>query len=94
MFIRCLSAILLAGLMATPAWAEQKTATDKVVDTFMALDGDDSGTVSSDEYKAMVEKRANERFSQMDANGDGEVSADEYRAFWVKEKAKWYRLKR
>jgi len=94
MSVRCLSAILLVTLMATPAWAEQKTATDKVVDTFMALDTDSNKAVSYGEYKAMVEQRASERFAQMDANHNGEVSADEYRGFWQKEKAQWYRLKR
>jgi len=93
MSIRCLSAILLSVLMATPAWAEPKTATDKVVDIFMAL-GNGKDSVSYDEYKAMVDRRADERFKQMDANHDGKVSADEYRQFWFKEKAKWYRLKR
>ncbi|MDX8405664.1 MAG: thymidylate synthase [Mariprofundus sp.] len=94
MSVRCMSTILLLTLMATPAWAGQKTATDKVVDTFMALDGDDSQSVTFDEYKMMVDQQANERFSHMDRNRDGEVSADEYREFWGAEKAKWYRLNR
>jgi len=94
MSVRCFSAILLVTMMATPAWAEQKTATDKVVDTFMALDGDASQSVSFNEYKAMVDQQAAERFRHMDSNRDGQVSADEYRAFWGTEKAKWYRLNR
>jgi len=94
MFIRKLSAILLMLLITSPAWAEPKTATDKVVDTFMQLDEDASSGVSFSEYKAMVDQQAASRFSQMDSNRDDEVSEDEYRQFWTKEKARWYRLQR
>jgi len=94
MSIRYSSIVLLLTLLASPAWAGPKTATDKVVDSFMELDGNGSESVSWAEYKSMVDKKARKRFRQMDGNRDGEVSADEYRAFWSKEKASWYRLKR
>ncbi|TLS68585.1 thymidylate synthase [Mariprofundus erugo] len=94
MSVRSLSAILLVVVMATPAWAAQKTSTDKVVDAFMALDTDASSAVSFDEYNAMVEQQAQDRFAQMDANHDGEVSEDEYRQFWLERKAERYRLQR
>ncbi len=71
-----------------------KTATDKIVDKFMALDVDESAGVSMDEYITMVQQRVMARFAAMDANGDGEVSEDEYRMFWKSRMAKWYRLKR
>jgi len=71
-----------------------KTATDKIVDKFMALDVDDSAGVSMDEYITMVQQRVMARFAAMDGNGDGEVSEDEYRIFWKSRMAKWYRLKR
>jgi len=94
MSVRSVSAILLSALLVTPVWAGPKTATDKVVDTFMELDGDSSDGVSFSEYKAMVDQRARERFYQMDADRSGDVTADEYRQFWHKEKNRWYRLKR
>jgi len=83
-----------------PAIAERKrnngpkTATDKIVDKFMALDVDESAGVSMDEYITIVQQRVMARFAAMDANGDGEVSEDEYRVFWKSRMAKWYRLKR
>ena len=60
----------------------------------MLLDIDESESVSFEEYKAMVDGRAQTRFEEMDANGDEEVSDAEYRAFWRENKAKWYRLQR
>ncbi|MDQ6987892.1 MAG: hypothetical protein Q9M25_08830 [Mariprofundaceae bacterium] len=85
---------------AVPLVAERKrnngpkTATDKIVDKFMALDMDNSAGVSMDEYITMAQQRVMARFAAMDANRDGEVSEDEYRAFWKSRMAKWYRLKR
>jgi len=84
----------MLGLMASTAAAAPKSATDKVVDTFMELDANHSDSVSYAEYKAMVDQRARLRFIAMDTNRDNEVSEDEYREFWRKTKAKWYRLKR
>jgi len=94
MFVRWVGAVLLFFLAATPAMAEVETSTDKIVDAFMALDSDQSDSVSYAEYKAMVDERAKTRFGAMDTNRDGEVSDEEYREFWRKTKAKWYRLKR
>ena len=74
--------------------SEVKTSTDKIVDTFMNLDLDESEAVSFEEYKTMVDLRALTRFEEMDANGDGEVTDVEYRKFWRENKAKWYRLQR
>jgi len=68
--------------------------TDKIVLRFMELDLDQSAGVSFDEYMAMVNQRAADRFKSMDANDDGEVSEEEYRTFWQTRKAQWYRLKR
>jgi len=68
--------------------------TDKIVLRFMELDLDQSTGVSFEEYMAMVNQRAEDRFKSMDANQDGEVSEDEYRTFWQSRKAQWYRLKR
>lgn len=70
------------------------TATDKIVNHFMALDTDQDDSVSFDEYMAMVQQRAKDRFAAMDANGDGQVTAEEYRKFWKERKAQWYRLRR
>ncbi|RME82511.1 MAG: EF-hand domain-containing protein [Zetaproteobacteria bacterium] len=79
---------LVMGLGAAQA---QESGLDRVVERFMALDEDASGTVSWDEYWAMVQERAKARFDEMDADGDGEVSEDEFRRFWRQRKAFWYR---
>lgn len=89
-----LMAFLMFFLTASTVWAEPKTATDKIVDRFMALDEDGSGSVAIEEYIEMVSERALERFIQMDTDGDGEVTDLEYREFWQQKKAKWYRLER
>jgi hypothetical protein len=78
---------------AEPGAAGQ-TPTDRIVARFMALDADESGGVSFDEYMAMVQQRAEARYQAMDANQDGEVTDEEYRAFWKQRMARWYRLKR
>jgi len=70
------------------------TSTDKIVKNFMQLDTDKSDAVSFDEYMAMVQQRAKDRFDAMDANHDGQVTPDEYRQFWLHRMAQWYRLKR
>ncbi len=70
------------------------TSTDKIVKSFMQLDTDKSDAVSFDEYMAMVQQRAKDRFDAMDANHDGQVTPDEYRQFWLHRMAQWYRLKR
>jgi len=71
-----------------------KSPTDKIVDTFMLLDTDESKTVSMQEYLIMVQQRVQARFEAMDTNRDGEISEDEYRTFWKSRMAKWYRLQR
>ncbi len=94
MFVRLFSVICVVCMATAPAFAEIKSATDKIADAFMALDTNHSDAVSYAEYKAMVDRRAKARFKAMDANRDGQVSDAEYREFWRKTKAKWYRLKR
>jgi len=94
MSFRWFGAIAIFLLATSPGLAAPKSATDKIVDTFMELDRNNSDSVSYAEYKAMVDQRARLRFRKMDANRDGDVSEDEYREFWRQEKAKWYRLKR
>jgi len=84
----------------TPAWAADAeptkaiTATDKIVERFIALDTDETEGVSYEEYMVMVQARAKKRFSMMDRNHDAEVSASEYRHFWRTQKSQYYRLKR
>ncbi len=94
MIVRLFGVILLFSMMTSPALAAPKSATDKIVDAFMELDTNHSGSVSYAEYKAMVDRRARTRFRKMDANRDGAVSDEEYRSFWRHEKAQWYRLNR
>jgi len=94
MSVRWFGAIFVFFLATSPALAGIKTATDKITDTFMELDTNNSDSVSYAEYKAMVDQRARVRFRKMDANRDGSVSDAEYREFWRKEKAQWYRLNR
>jgi len=94
MLVRLFSVVCVLCMMTAPAFAEIKSATDKIADAFMELDTDQSDSVSYAEYKAMVDSRAESRFKAMDANRDGAVSDEEYREFWRKTKAKWYRLKR
>ena len=95
MFIRFIALLMFClTVSVSGAWAAPKSSTDKIVDHFMALDADDSDSVSAQEYMAMVNKRAQVRFREMDINRDGEVSDSEYRNFWQKKKAKWYRLER
>jgi len=83
-----------AGQRAAAPSPDRQTPTDRIVARFMALDADESGGVSLDEYMAMVQQRAEARYRAMDANGDGEVTDEEYRAFWKQRMAKWYRLRR
>ena len=92
-FLVFLSSFLL---FIQPQWASSETlsATDKVVNKFMALDLDESETVSYAEYKAMVLQRLNKRFRLMDANKDGEVDEKEYRNFWITTKSQYYRPRR
>ena len=92
MSVRWIFAMLLLFGGVGTASAEPLTSTDKVVATFMELDGDLSESVSFQEYMTMVQERAKNRFIAMDANGDQQVTADEYREFWTTQKAKWYRL--
>ncbi len=72
------------------------TATDRIVDRFMALNinPEESIGVDFEEYFTMVMQRAMDRFEAMDANQDDEVTEEEYRAFWKAQKAQYYRLKR
>jgi len=72
------------------------TATDKIVDRFMALNTnpEESAGVDFEEYFAMVQQRALDRFKAMDFNQDEEVTEEEYREFWKAQKAQYYRLKR
>lgn len=72
------------------------TATDRIVDRFMALNTNPEASIGVDfeEYFAMVMQRAMDRFEAMDANGDDEVTEEEYREFWKTQKAQYYRLKR
>jgi len=72
------------------------TATDKIVDRFLALNSnpEESAGVDFEEYFTMVMQRATDRFEAMDADKDEEVTEDEYREFWKAQKAQYYRLKR
>ena len=72
------------------------TATDKIVDRFMALNlnPEESAGVDFEEYFTMVQQRAIDRFEAMDSNQDDEVTEEEYREFWKTQKAQYYRLKR
>lgn len=88
----CSGSLAWAGEQEAPS--EPLTATDKIVDRFMALDADATESVSLEEYLLMVQERAEARFSLMDSNQDGEVNADEYRLFWRTQKSQYYRLKR
>jgi len=92
--MRKFSLFLLFLSVPCIAYAGVKTPTDKIVDTFMALDGDMSDTVSYAEYMRMIQQRTQARFARMDSNHDGQVSAEEYRRFWNKEQSAYYRLKR
>ncbi|NOR73450.1 MAG: hypothetical protein GQ467_06240 [Mariprofundaceae bacterium] len=72
------------------------TATDKIVDRFMALNTNPEESIGVDfeEYFIMVMQRATDRFDAMDADQDDEVTEEEYREFWKAQKAQYYRLKR
>ncbi len=87
-----IAALLLAAATST-AYAAP-TVSDRIVERFMALDEDKSGTVSLDEYLAMVVDRAEQRFNAMDRNHDDEVTPEERADYWRKQQAKWYRLNR
>ncbi|MDQ7059181.1 MAG: thymidylate synthase [Ghiorsea sp.] len=88
--------LLVFSWLAIPQIASAKilSATDKVVEKFMALDFDESEGVSWDEYELMVMGRMGDRFNLMDANEDGEISEEEYRTFWTKQKSQYYRPRR
>ncbi len=85
---------LMLLLLPRAAAAEVLSATDKVVESFMELDFDESGTVSFDEYELMVMQRLGDRFIAMDADGDEEISEEEYRKFWIEQKSQYYRPRR
>ena len=87
-----IAALLLAA--ATDAAYAAPTVSDRIVERFMALDEDESGTVSIDEYLAMVVERAEQRFNAMDSNHDEEITPEERADYWRKQQAKWYRLNR
>ncbi|MDQ6965229.1 MAG: thymidylate synthase [Mariprofundales bacterium] len=70
------------------------TVSDRIVQRFMTLDEDSSGTVTLDEYMGMVADRAEQRFNAMDRNHDGAVDEHERALYWRKQQAKWYRLNR
>ena len=72
------------------------TATDKIVDRFMALNTNPEESIGVDfeEYFTMVMQRAMDRFEAMDSDQDDEVTEEEYREFWKAQKAQYYRLKR
>ena len=72
------------------------TATDKIVDRFMALNTNPEESIGVDfeEYFTMVMQRAMDRFEAMDTDQDDEVTEEEYREFWKAQKAQYYRLKR
>ncbi len=89
----------IEALKAERAKSEREgpaTATDRIVDRFMALNinPEESIGVDFEEYFTMVMQRAMDRFEAMDANQDDEVTEEEYRAFWKAQKAQYYRLKR
>lgn len=86
-----LATIIAATLSPCLSSAEIVTATDKVVAKFMALDTDETLTVSFEEYEQMVLLRMGERFTAMDTNEDNEISEEEYRNFWTTQQAKYYR---
>ncbi len=94
MFMRWICAILLLLGLASTAWGEPLSSTDKIVNAFMELDTDGDDGVSYKEYMTMVQQRARTRFGEMDINRDKAVSSAEYRQFWRKQKAQWYRLNR
>ncbi len=88
------SLAFIALLLPQTATSEILSATDKVIQTFMELDLDESETVSFEEYETMVKQRLSERFAEMDSNQDNEISEEEYRNFWVTRKSQYYRPRR
>jgi len=90
LFITAIMILFMPQIVA----AEITSATDKVVEKFMALDLDETLTVSFEEYEAMVLERMGERFTLMDTNEDNEISEEEYRTFWTQQKAQYYRPRR
>lgn len=89
----------IEALKADRARSEREgpvTATDRIVDRFMALNinPEESIGVDFEEYFTMVMQRAMDRFEAMDADQDDEVTEEEYREFWKAQKAQYYRLKR
>ena len=89
-----LLSIFLLFIQPQLASSKALSATDKVVNKFMALDLNASGSVSYKEYRTMVMQRLARRFRIMDANKDGNVTKKEYRNFWTKTKSRYYRPRR
>ncbi|MDX8413147.1 MAG: thymidylate synthase [Mariprofundales bacterium] len=85
--------LLLMVITGGTAYASS-TVSDRIVQRFMALDEDESDTVTLDEYMGMVADRAEQRFNAMDHNHDGAVDKDERANYWRKQQSKWYRLNR
>jgi len=86
-------ALLLMTITGGSAYAAS-TVSDRIVQRFMALDEDESGTVTLDEYMGMVADRAEQRFNAMDRNHDQAVDEAERANYWRKQQSKWYRLNR
>lgn len=86
-------ALLLMTIAGGNSYAAP-TVSDRIVQRFMALDEDESGSVTLDEYMGMVADRAEQRFNAMDSNHDEAVDEKERANYWRKQQSKWYRLNR
>ncbi len=80
---RLVMPVLALGLLAAPAWAEEKPAApaDGMRPTagamMMRADANKDGVITKDEFMTQAMERAEARFKMMDKNGDGKLTADE-----------------
>jgi len=81
---------LTAWLVSGSAFAETDEPSEKVIKQFMQYDMDESGDVSREEYLAIIQQRAHERFDAMDRDRDEIVTPEEYDLFWRARKAQIY----
>jgi Ca2+-binding EF-hand superfamily protein len=88
-----LGLLVLAGVLAVPAFAADKADAKKKGPeaAFKKLDSNNDGKLSKTEFAKIAEKRKNKgkpvkegaidkRFGKLDTNNDGSVSADEFKA--------------
>lgn len=81
--------LAIGALALGTGLAEARGNGPNMLPGFEQLEGDESGSISLEQFQAALEERRNEMrtergarlFSRIDANNDGVIDAEEYEAF-------------